>query len=198
MSKQMISSMSLKEQKAIKPKVEDVITEVLDKDMKKTALDFITYMRENKMKPTWYLVNKWKSSYKGKPICNIRISMCDKNGYHRGYYNPANCLPAWVIGLNLTHMDTYKESIMNEDLQDMIWNNAFHCVYSSQSPSPGIGCSPGKSCVPGGKVTILSKEITNLCCGYYAMSIWNPDETAISRIKRLLELERQARTDKSR
>ena len=47
-------------QKEINPKVEDVISDYLDGEMKRIALDFIAFLRTNKMNPAWTLTNLWK------------------------------------------------------------------------------------------------------------------------------------------
>ena len=36
-----------------KPKIEDVVCEVLSGDAQKNALDFIAFLRENKLNPAW-------------------------------------------------------------------------------------------------------------------------------------------------
>jgi len=184
---------TLQRQKAARPLVEDSIRELLDGETRQTALDFAAWMRENRMKPSWYLINKWKASYKSKTICNLHISWYGKNGFHRGYYDSSGGSVAWYINPCLSHMDMYNEQIKSEGLADFIRDNAFSCVYSGKSPSPGVGCSPGKPCAPGRGVTILDREIENNCCGHFTMLVWNPDQTAVNKVKRLLELEQAAR-----
>ena len=78
-----------KEQKANKPKVEDIIPNWLDGDMKNNALDFVTWLRVNKMSPTWASANSWKVSYKSKGVCYIKLLCNDRNinnKYFLGYY----------------------------------------------------------------------------------------------------------------
>ena len=62
--------LSFKEQKALKLKIEDEIPKFLDGEMKQSALDFIAYMRANKMQPAWLSTNSWKANYKGQNICD--------------------------------------------------------------------------------------------------------------------------------
>jgi len=180
-------------QKVTKPLIEDTIPEYLDGDRKNAALDFAAYMRANRMKPAWSLTNKWKAVYRGKAICNICISTCDEKGYHRGYYARPGAAASWYINPYLTHMEAYKDIIMSEGLQDLVWNSAFRCVYSGESPSPGVGCSPDKPCAPGGVITVLGKEIEHNCCNHLSLLMWNPDEAALRGIETLLELEKRAR-----
>jgi len=62
-----------KTQTITKPAIEDVIADVLNGDAKKNALDFVSYLQKNKMKPVWASANAWKVSYKGQVICYIRL-----------------------------------------------------------------------------------------------------------------------------
>ena len=181
------------QQKVIKPLIEDVIPVYLDGDRNVAAMDFVAYMRDNRMKPTWCLTNKWKATYKGKAICNISISTCNEMGYHRGHYEHPGAPPSWIINPYLTHMDMYKEQVMDEGLQDVVWNHIFRCVYSNETPSFGIGCNPNKPCAPGGNIMVLGKEIMYNCCNHLTIVFWNPDGATIKDIKRLLELEKKAR-----
>ena len=53
MPEQKISLLSFKEQKLLKLKIETVISESLDGDMKQAALDFTDYVKSMKMSPRW-------------------------------------------------------------------------------------------------------------------------------------------------
>ena len=68
----------------IKPKIEDVISDHLDSDMKQATLDFVEYMRENKMPLKLYTTStrRWRATYKGKTVCSIVI---DKNSWLIGH-----------------------------------------------------------------------------------------------------------------
>ena len=170
-------------QRKLKPKIEDVIPEYLDGDMEKNAIDFITYMQENKMVLRWAGVhNAWKANYKSKPICYVRLA--DGN-------NPAWLSSAKNAKLTITpylnNINKYQERIINEDWQDSIWDNLYYCKVC------GNGCAPGKDKI------ILGKEFKGLCNGIFycrfSVSFVNPDDITISRIKKMLEWEKQARTE---
>ena len=79
------------EQRRNKPPIEDVIFKHLDNKIRKTALDFIAWFRENKMQIAW---NTWKVNYKGKMIC--RILLPDPKNHAGPDY-------AWVITLILDY-----------------------------------------------------------------------------------------------
>lgn len=188
----------LQEQQETKPEIEGFITEYLDADLGKTAFDFVAWLRDKNLPLKWgRYINTWSAVYKGKPICSVRIDVWQTMGHHRGYYDDRlGSPPCLVITPRLANIEAYKETIMNEGLQDYIWDNANSCVYSERSPSYGLkkapGCSPGKPCAPGKDITVLGRVIKHNCC-CFVMSIWNPDEVAMSCVKRLLELEKQAR-----
>jgi len=56
-----------KSEKSKKQDIEDSINAMLDEKLKPTILDFIFYLRENKMKPSWTIINAWKGLYYNVP-----------------------------------------------------------------------------------------------------------------------------------
>jgi len=174
----------MKKQKMVKPKIEDVIPEYLDGDTRKIALDFIAHIRENKMQPTWGSSNWWAASYRGKAICHIRLPRNQKDNHFDQTRLPEGDRSKnfWVVSLVLDHINEYESLIMNEGLQNLIWDNLYYCNK----------CNP---CAPGISKTILGREIKDLCRSRTPFWFWNPDERTVSCIKRLLELEKMARHD---
>jgi hypothetical protein len=176
----------LKKQRAIKAKIEDVIPEYLDGDNKKNALEFVAYMRANKMQPAWLSANFWKAMCKGKSICYIRLPKGDM----RSWLLPEETTNAWTVTPALNHLDAYEDSIIKEGLQSIIWENIYYCR------NVLLGICNSHKCAPGKSGTILGKEFKNVC--HHNQGLWflNPDETTIDCIKKLLELEQKARTKK--
>ena len=166
-------------EKAAKLKIEEVIPEYLNGDMQKLALDLVAYLRANKMNPTQTAHNSWKVNYKGSCLCYVRI--CDAEHYYRKF--PDNP-PSWVITLYLNYINEYENVIINEKLQDIILNNV------------GYLCTSCRHCAPGRDVTVLGKEIKGVCAGVPLTWVFDPDETTLNGIKKLLELEQVARTKK--
>jgi len=185
------------QQKAIKPLVEDIIPEHIEGGMKNSALDFIAWLRANKMKPAWTLTNQWKAVYKGRNIC--RITLSPWNEFKK---------VMWVVTAYLEHIKEYEDAIINEDLQNFVWDNVIYCVqkpkesfppveyryYALKSPCNTWGCAPGKTGV------VCGKELTNICRNSNRQYFWfhDPDDASLNVIKRRLELEQTARTNKSR
>jgi hypothetical protein len=48
-------------QKNVRPKIEDNLGDILEGERLKHALEFITYLRANKMSPAWASENSWKA-----------------------------------------------------------------------------------------------------------------------------------------
>ena len=57
-----------------KPKIEQIISEYLDGDMKKTALEFAKYMRESQIPLKLCTTNtwRWKALYNGKRFIKVK------------------------------------------------------------------------------------------------------------------------------
>ena len=157
------------EQKTTNPKIEDIIPLYLNSDMEKAALDFVMYMRSNKISPSFVSIDSWKASNKGKCICYIGLG--EKH---------------WDIIPHLYHLHKYKQIVINEGLQFIIWDNLFHCVK----------CNPRCSCDM--KMTILGKKFVDICKGRAPIHCYSPNNATIHGIKRLLELEKEARADGSK
>ena len=62
-----------RQQKACKPRVEDVLPDVLGEDAGK-ALAFVDALRDAKIRLSWTLTNQWKAVYKGRNLCRITLS----------------------------------------------------------------------------------------------------------------------------
>ena len=95
---------SLDEQKKNRPKIEDVIPQYLAGDKIKSALDFIAYLRTNKMSPGWAgFTNAWKATNKGRTICYIKL------GAGSGASNIKN--NKWVVTPFLENLSKYEASL---------------------------------------------------------------------------------------
>ena len=183
------------EQNKSKPKIEDFIHEYLG-DMQKNALDFVAYLRANKMSISKYSKELWMVKYKSIRMCFIKLYM--ENEYDT---LPDGNYPAWSINPNLIINNSHKylndneNLIISEGLQNIIWDNLIRCRFGEQGE--GKGCSPGKACGNGTKVfTVIGKKITGVCSGCeWTTGINDPDETTINGIKRLLELKKKAIDD---
>jgi len=189
--------------KQTKPMIEDVMPHYLSGDNLKIALEFMAYLRENKIKPTWSLLNGWRGMNKGKVLYWIRLpqvkSHIDANRQpdcHFSNVKPSsdiNWTNSWVITPYFSRIDTYDNIIASEGLDNFFLSNVHLC----RGCKIGTETPENKWCVPGVSKTIFSKEVQHICRGdlYNTMTAWfvNPNETEAKQIKRLLELEMQAR-----
>lgn len=171
----------LKEQMKSKPQIEDVINNIItDNTVRTSALDFVENLRKNKLNPVWAgFTNAWKIINKGKPLCYIRL-----NGN-------SDCMEhTWVITPYLDHVLSYEDTIVNEELHTIVFNNLFYCKRCFAEKYP-----EGRPCVGGRDITLLKKEIKGVCVGRQPVWFYDPDKTTIYCIKRLIDLEKTARSE---
>jgi len=191
---------NLSVQRELKPKVEDVIPHFLDGHNKALALDFVAYLRANKTAPGWAGIhNQWKSVCKGKNIC--RISFISPRWFATTKSNKRDS--KWVVTVYLQHLSTYEDVVIAEGLQHLLWENVYYCVHKPKDSVPHVDLRQSAmsypcnhwNCAPGKNIIICGKELTNVCRGDNLQYYWvyDPDEMALNGIKRLFELEKQAR-----
>ena len=165
-------------EKKDKPIIENAILEQLEGDIKNSAIDFVEYLRNNKMTLSWAgFKDAWKANCKGKMICYVKLRNNEREKTSK-----------WVIYPNLAHLDEYEHILIEEGLQNIIWENVCNCFV----------CRPECSMNNSRDKIILGKVCKNLCGSRLPIWFFDPNEEAISCIKRLLELEKQARVEDSR
>jgi hypothetical protein len=72
------------EQKAVKPKIEDVAGDYLSGDKLQELLGFAAFLRDNKLTPRWQSVNSWSVKYKNKLVCYVKINAHFGEAYVEG------------------------------------------------------------------------------------------------------------------
>ena len=152
-------------EKTVKPEIEDVIGDVLTGGTLKNALNFIAYLRENKINPQWSATNVWKISYKTFSVCFIRLY--GAADYHSLKPNSWHIIP--FIG-------EYEDSSLSDELKEIVWANKHTCS------------SCGKCALPINKV--FGKEYDYAC--EKSILFTNPDAKTIECVKKLIELRRDA------
>ncbi|MCL2404605.1 MAG: hypothetical protein FWC92_03550 [Defluviitaleaceae bacterium] len=140
-----------------KPKPEEIIHELLDGEVKETALEFVAYLRANKLTPRYSSVNSWNITYKGKMLCYIKIII--KTGKN-----------TWNIAFRLEKFghefsDGFKKAIQ-ENLK------------------PCTACL--KACSKGINLIIFDKEIKNICRGW-PIQFENPNVNTLGYANELME-----------
>lgn len=181
-----------RQQNACKPRVEDVLHDVLGEDAGK-ALAFVDALRDAKIRLSWTLTNQWKTVYKGRNLCRITLSSGQSWAQYR----------RWVVTAYLERLADYEQTVCAEGLEEYLWKHVFYCVhkpadadpppklrqYAMLPPCNAHGCAPGKT------ITVCGKTLTNICQSLTRQYFWfrDPDEKALAALLRLLTLERHAR-----
>lgn len=145
-------------QKAVKPKVEDVAGEVLDSDKLKNLLDFVEFLKNNKLTPRWASFNSWSIRYKNKGLCYVKIN---------------NQKGIWDARLERSFFDEYDKYITNDELKEFVLNIV----------NPPL-CE-NRDCWKRKNETILGKKFDEVCrC--WPFKIDNPDGTELELLKELV------------
>ena len=150
-------------QKKLKPKIEDVILDLVKEEHQKAALDFVGYIRLNKMTPAWASQNSWKVSYKGQVLCYIRTAGTAP------YHNLDD--GSWHINFSVYSDYVYEVPVSNEAIE-MIWNKVKHCT----------NCY---NCAPANHLTINGKEFDKVC--HQWLIVKNPDAEMLECLKNLVD-----------
>ena len=147
-----------------KPKIEDIISEYHDEDTKKNALDFVAFLRENKLSPTrMHSDVHWVVKHKGKSVCHLNI---DKNNE----WMIRHCQftrEKWFVN--------YEQHITDENLKAYILDN----IRDPANVCIGGGCK-GKQ-----NKTILGKKFAAVC-NCWPLLIKNPKGDILENEKKLI------------
>jgi len=154
--------------KATKPKVEDVLGEVLDGDAQTNALDFVAFLRANKLSPNLAAANSWAVAYKGQRVCFIRT-------YGSANYHNLKG-GSWHICFANSKFANFDDEQYNldEKLKNLIWDNISHCQNHDYA------------CNPGDPMTIFGKKFDSVCHQWLFMI--NPDANAVECAKKIIML----------
>ena len=152
----------LKEKKA-KPKIEDIVRDYLSGEILSNAINFISYLKENKMSPQWSAANSWKVSYKAHNVLFIRLgSESQYYGIDRG---------SWYV---YAFIGEY-EDVLPDEYKEIVWSNIKYCNKCSH-------CR-------GERMMIFGKEFHNVCDSFIAI---NPDEKVVECIKNIIPMRKKA------
>jgi len=158
----------LQQQKLIKPTPEDVFSEFLVGETQNNALDFIAWLRKNKLPPRWDGIYRWKINYKGKYICYINLSWPPSNGI-------------WEVKPNRLFFGEYEKYIADDELKKFILDIV-------QLP----GCS--RDCGRMRNKEFFGKHF-NEVCSCWPFRAKNPDGAALENLKKLVLVSRDIIAD---
>ncbi len=168
--------------KTVKPKIEEVIVGILDGDALQNALDFISFLRANKMSPTLTAANAWAVSYKGQRVCYIRVAgtayyhNLENGSWHIAHVN-YGCTK--LIG----YTDDSEQYISDEKLNDIVLDKVKSCTRCA-------------NCKRGNSLTILEKQFDEVCHTWLLMK--NPNADAVNCAKKIVMMRRNAIANKNK
>ena len=151
--------------KPTKPLIEDVINEVLTGEAQANALNFVAYLRENKMTPSWFAANAWKVTFRSFTVCFIRL-------HGTAHYHNLGA-GEWHI---VPFIGEYDGDALAEEYKEIAWANKRTCTACGQ-------CALKLD-------TVFGKKYDYACEG--AILFINPNAEAVECAKKLVELRREA------
>ena len=174
-----------KVQKGNRPKIEEIISACLNSDLHDNAMDFALWMRENNMPLKLYSSSTRNHTvgYKGMALCRTIIAADDDLHNNLGKRFPPSP-QHWVVTIFISDVNKYENSVADEKMKNFVWGNLNECGQ----------CSSKCSNIGGKTLTLFDKEIEN-ACNIQCVVIKNPDETAITNIKKMLVFEKRARDE---
>jgi len=184
------TTFTYKEQKIIKPKIEDIIPILFDGDMKKIISDFVAFMRANKMSPRWASLNSWKCSYKGKSVCYIKFNPYETIARVDG--NVWNVSP--IIDFNSNEFEILAD---DENMRNFFLANPRYCNENCHRNTCAAKFNQPLETYTGVKKKILGKDFENMCHGGALVSYPNnPDEKEIDFMKKIIEFKKKSISQK--
>ena len=149
-----------KENPKKKTSIEDVINNSLKGKIKDNAINFLKFLKENKLSPQWSAINSYAFRTKKKTICLVNIN----NG-------------EWLLRLYTQYDDELNTCFIDEkeEIRQVIMDRLVYCS--------GCGCT----CAPGVNANILGKQV-NHACYYPIIKITNPNLLEMECSKKLVVL----------
>lgn len=158
------------EQRKTKPKIEDILPIYLAGETLKNAMDFVSFLRANKMSPGWRSPNSWCASYKGKVVAYIKLADA---AYVDSEYD------SWQI-VFFDHFNDESEDLCDVATKQMIWSKVRFCTSCSNF-----------NCAPGIRGTILRKALDDNICCYMSLRFNHPDVEELECAKKLVMTRRK-------
>lgn len=134
----------------------------------KNALDFVAFLRANKMsfvrgKGYWKDKFYWHVKSKNKYICYILI----------GAEHPGQVPDRWIIWADNSGSKCFENFPLDESMKEIAWANVDFCGTCG-------------FCAGGTRKTLFGKEFDNVCITPF--SFLNPDAETMEFIKKMVEI----------
>ena len=151
---------------AQKPSPENIAENVADETVKQNILDFVGFLRGNKLSPQWSATNAakeyiWNVNIKGKNVFNIRINEITGD---------------WWVSIFGRSFDPYKQHITDAGLQKLLLGSIMK-----------RGCRKEQECGIRRKNEPFFGTILNgVCICHFSFRIHKPDGTDLKNLKKLV------------
>jgi len=153
------------EQRKSKPKIEQILPIYLDENTLRKAMDFVVFLKENKMNPGWRSPNSWCVSCKGKVVAYIKI----------GYAAYADSgFDSWQI-VFFDHFNHENEGLFDEHTK-LIGRSKIRFCERCANCKHALGIS----------AKILGVPLNDNICCYMSMRFNNPTADELECIKKLV------------
>ncbi|MCL2421202.1 MAG: hypothetical protein FWD03_05030 [Defluviitaleaceae bacterium] len=173
MSENLISLLSPKEQKLLKPAPETIAAEILSENMQNDVVELCDCIRTNNLRIKWVGKNGWEVAIRKMQILRrIRINPLEKNWYVTLHFFPQ-----------------YNDYLTDKEIHNFVWNNL-----------GGMGCDAlntgGTKCngYMSKAFNIFGRMCENQCCNSQ-IKIMNPTGKALEYTKTLILTARDIATD---
>lgn len=150
------------EQKKDKPDIDELIERLLRGRQREAAVDFVTFLRSNKMSPRWGAINSYNLGYKGRRVCIIKIA---ENHFE--------------LRINTQYNEQFNScfSEESEQIRQYLRDSVTYC----------FGCG---ECKPGVTMELLGVTVENACMNP-VIKMENPDDEKLAPARRLVLLRRE-------
>lgn len=169
-----------KDQKVLKPKIEDVAGDFLDAERTADVINLVEYIRTNKIGIRWDSGNSWALSYKGKRLGFLMIYYYDiQSGYEQVFGEPHPLHKSWFFCHRRDYLERYY-NMEDCDLKSFIFDHIYarncgHCFCTWHLK--------GKTNLNEQK----SGYMNPTGCECWPLRVYNPTGETLELTKRLIE-----------
>ena len=155
-------------QKSNKPTIEAVVEQLLDGDGKKDFIQFLDWLKQEKIRLQWGSTNSFNANYKSKRVARIEIG--------RGGKNEINHVSIIIHTAERDKFDGYLEGQTDE-------------IVSIFMKSISKICNECGNCAPGKTFDMSGKHYERVCfdgLGSHGLRYINPDAGQVETVKKLM------------
>ena len=156
------------QRKRQKPAIEELAEQLLDGAVRDRFYDFLSFLKERRMKPCWYATGSYHLNYKGKRVGLISIG--------RGSRFLKNHLQILIYTAPTNDLERFFKDESEETIREFRANIKY--------------CEGCASCAPGVRFTFLGDAYENVCFQGYNKLYVNPTPEEYDRIRQYIGLRR--------